>query len=109
LNQRTGSRYRAVPVNLKLVRGRLQEGHSLADVKAVVDAKFNEWGEDPKMRQYLRPKTLFAATNFSNYVGQLGQVANEQENWWASFGYGTRFEAENAGLNRFSKHSEVSA
>ncbi len=32
------------------------------------------WVGDSKMDEYLRPKTLFNATNFANYAGQLGKV-----------------------------------
>ncbi len=40
--------------------------------KAVIDARVAKWGRDEKMRDYLRPKTIFNATNFANYVGELG-------------------------------------
>lgn len=71
LNAQTGAGYRHVESNLKLVRGRLAEGGSLEDVKAVIDAKVAEWSGDRKMAAYLRPATLFCATNFAQYVGQL--------------------------------------
>ena len=38
----------------------------------MIDAKVAEWKDDKKMAQYLRPKSLFNATNFAQYSGQVG-------------------------------------
>lgn len=73
LNDQTGSNFRAVESNLKLIRGRVGEGYSQDEIRAVVDMKCREWGSDPRMRNYLRPATLFNATNFAQYAGMLGQ------------------------------------
>ncbi|MBY4947028.1 conserved phage C-terminal domain-containing protein [Cupriavidus respiraculi] len=72
LNAKTGSAYRAVDSNLKLIADRLKSGVTVADCKAVVDAKVQQWGKDAAMEQYLRPTTLFRASNFEQYLGQLG-------------------------------------
>lgn len=71
LNKKTGQHYRPVPSNLSLLQARLKEGATPEDIRAVIDHKCFEWQNDPKMSQYLRPKTLFAASNFNQYVGQL--------------------------------------
>lgn len=99
LNAKTGSSYRHVEANLKLVRARLGEGATLEQVKAVIDAKVREWAGDQNMADYLRPKTLFNATNFANYVGQLGATkgADAEFAWWLPAGFPDRWEAENAG------------
>lgn len=72
LNDQTGHSYKPVESNLKLVRARLAEGASVDECKAVIDAKVLEWAADAKMAQYLRPDTLFNATKFAQYSGQLG-------------------------------------
>lgn len=74
LNLQTGHSYKPVDSNIRLVRARLAEGASVDECKAVVDAKVSEWGSDAKMAQYLRPNTLFSATNFAQYAGQLGSA-----------------------------------
>ena len=74
LNQKAGRAYRPLDVNLRLIKGRLAES-SLSECKAVIDAKVAEWARDPKMAQYLRPNTLFNATNYAQYVGQLGPAS----------------------------------
>lgn len=71
LNAKTKQRFRPVASNLSLLQARLKEGATPEEVKAVIDAKVSEWMEDKAMRQYLRPKTLFNASNFNQYVGQL--------------------------------------
>jgi uncharacterized phage protein (TIGR02220 family) len=72
LNERTGRSYQAVDSNTKLIAGRLNEGATVEQCKAVIDAKVAKWGADPKMDEYLRPKTLFNATNYAQYAGELG-------------------------------------
>lgn len=71
LNEKTGRNYEPVEANLKPLMARLREGASVDDLRAVVAKKCREWGGDPKMDIYLRPKTLFTATNFANYKGEL--------------------------------------
>jgi uncharacterized phage protein (TIGR02220 family) len=78
LNLKTGSKYRPVPSNTRLIAGRLKEGFTLDECKAVVDAKVDQWGGDEKMEQFLRPGTLFNATNFAQYAGQLGSSPTKQ-------------------------------
>ncbi|QGZ66300.1 conserved phage C-terminal domain-containing protein [Paraburkholderia acidisoli] len=73
LNEKSGRSYKPVESNLKLIRARLKEGATEADCVAVIDAKTDEWLNDEKWSQYLRPETLFNATKFASYVGQLGQ------------------------------------
>ncbi len=79
LNSKTGSRFRSVPANLKLIAARLKEGATVEDCKLVIDAKVTEWSEDSKFQKYLRPGTLFNATNFAQYVGQLGSQPKGQQ------------------------------
>ena len=41
---------------------------SLDAVKAVISRQAELWMGDPKMSEYLRPKTLFAKSNFNDYL-----------------------------------------
>ena len=72
LNEKTDSAYRPVPSNLKLIRDRLKSGATVEQMRQVIDAKVAQWGADARMQEYLRPKTLFCASNFEQYLGQLG-------------------------------------
>lgn len=69
LNQCTGAEFRpnskstADPIS-----ARLKEGFSEDDLKLVVEHKNLQWGADPKMFEYLRPKTLFGQEKFESYL-----------------------------------------
>lgn len=71
LNEKTGRHYEPVPATLDPILARLKGGSSVEDLRAVIAKKTREWGADEKMQKYLRPKTLFNATNFANYKGEL--------------------------------------
>ena len=78
LNIVTGKAFKPVASNLKLITARLKEGHTEAEIIAVIDRKCSEWMHDDKMKQYLRPSTLFNAEKFNAYVGELGVETPEQ-------------------------------
>lgn len=82
LNEATGNKFQPVAANISLIKGRLAE-YTFDDLSAMIDAKVNEWRHDDKLRKYLRPKTLFNATNCAQYVGEIGAtVSAESEKWW---------------------------
>ena len=69
LNAVTGSKYRATThSHAKEIRGRLDQGHTVTELRMVIDYKAGEWLGDPKMSQYLRPQTLFNAGKFDGYL-----------------------------------------
>ncbi len=70
LNLKTGSNYKhTTKATIKYINARYKEGFSLDDFKHVIDVKCNQWINDPKMKQYLRPETLFS-TKFESYLNQ---------------------------------------
>lgn len=71
LNDKTGSKFRSTPSHTKFIDARIAEGATPQDLIAVINRKCAEWLDDPKFSQYLRPSTLFNATKFNDYVGQL--------------------------------------
>jgi uncharacterized phage protein (TIGR02220 family) len=72
LNKKTGRKYHPVAANLHMINARIKE-FSVEDCIAVIDMKVSEWMSDERMSQYLRPATLFNATNFASYQGMIGQ------------------------------------
>nr|WP_106782757.1 conserved phage C-terminal domain-containing protein [Lysinibacillus timonensis] len=77
LNARTNQNYRVNnPSTIRFIKARLREGYQLEDFKRVIDVKVRQWLKDPKMKIYLRPKTLFNPTNFENYLVE----SREQQN-----------------------------
>ena len=78
LNHVAGKNFRHADTSIKLLRARLKEGATLAEVKRVIDVKAKEWlGTDSE--QYLRPATLFNATKFNQYIGQCGKTSQEAD------------------------------
>ena len=81
LNEKTGRRYKPVKANLSMIAARLRES-SIDECRAVIDAKVAAWQNDDKMREYLRPATLFNPMKFANYVGELGSSSNGDGRDW---------------------------
>ena len=71
LNEKTGRRYQPVKANINLIAARLREGATVTQCRQVIAKKCREWRDDPNQEIYLRPKTLFNATNFANYQGEV--------------------------------------
>jgi predicted phage replisome organizer/uncharacterized phage protein (TIGR02220 family) len=68
LNLKSGSNYRLIDTNLKLIDSILKKGYTKEDCMTVIDKKVQEWsGTD--MQQYLRPLTLFSS-KFDAYLNQ---------------------------------------
>ncbi len=70
LNQKTGKHFRKSIANTaRNINARIKEGFTVDDFKAVIDKKVIEWSKDERMKQYLRPQTLFG-TKFESYLNQ---------------------------------------
>ena len=79
LNQTCGTSYRASSEKTaKHINARLNEKFTVEDFKAVIRFKNNQWGEDEKMKEYLRPETLFG-TKFESYL-QAAKAAGYKTN-----------------------------
>lgn len=71
LNQTTHKKYPPVKATIDLIAARLDEGFTPVQLRQIVLRKSREWGSDPKMQPFLRPKTIFGKTNAANYAGDL--------------------------------------
>lgn len=68
LNQKTGKNFKHTSkVTQRHIRARLAEGFTVNDFKQVIDNKCSDWLRDQKMKEYLRPETLFG-TKFESYL-----------------------------------------
>ena len=74
LNAKAGTKYRHTDGTLRLPIARVIEGATEADLLAVIDHKVAQAAKGDFDRKYLRPETLFNATKFASYVGQLAQA-----------------------------------
>jgi uncharacterized phage protein (TIGR02220 family) len=68
LNEATGKKFRDTDANLAFISARLKEpGVDLDGVRKMVSRQVALWKNDDKMREYLRPETLFNKTKFDSY------------------------------------------
>jgi uncharacterized phage protein (TIGR02220 family) len=79
LNHLTGSRFQPKPATLKPIQARLKEGYSMPRLKEVALLMHEKWATNEKMVDYLRPKTLYTATNFANYDGTLPNGVDDDD------------------------------
>lgn len=75
LNRKAGVAYKPnTQATIRLIHAREKEGFKAEDFKAVIDNMCREWKNDPKMKKYLRPATLFAASKFEGYLNMGRKV-----------------------------------
>lgn len=71
LNELAGTDYKpTTAATIKALNGRLGEGYTVDDCKAVLKLKWKEW-EDTHLQQYFTPTTLFRPSNFEKYYNAL--------------------------------------
>lgn len=69
LNRRMGTSYKPDSKGIKsILDPRLKDGYTVEDCKTVIDNMILAWGSDDKMRQYIRPSTLFRASHIDSYL-----------------------------------------
>ena len=69
LNAKAGTAFKATSKDTcARIRARLADGFTEADFLAVIDGRCAAWRNNPRMAEYLRPKTLFAPSNFEGYL-----------------------------------------
>ncbi|PIC58300.1 hypothetical protein CSV81_03920 [Sporosarcina sp. P10] len=72
LNDKTGKQFKAESAaTRKFINGRIKEGYTQEDFIRVIDLKTKQWLNRHEFSAFLRPSTLFNATNFENYVNEL--------------------------------------
>lgn len=65
LNKSRG--YGKSKANVSKIHARLKEGFTVDDFITVIDYKYEQWNNDLKMQEFLRPETLFG-TKFEGYL-----------------------------------------
>jgi len=77
-NETCGTRYKKnAKATLSSIKGRLRDGYSVDDIKNVIKDRYNEWFDDDKMAQYIRPSTIFAPSKFEQYYNALRLTNSE--------------------------------
>ena len=77
LNQKTNKNFKHTSkVTQRHIRARLAEGFTVSDFKQVIDKKCSDWLRDQKMKEYLRPETLFG-TKFESYLNSKSTTTKQ--------------------------------
>ncbi|MCJ0953543.1 conserved phage C-terminal domain-containing protein [Mammaliicoccus sciuri] len=80
LNSKTGKQYKHTSKNTqKLIKARINEGFTEEDFKHVINVKVEQWINDPKMSEYLRPTTLFG-NKFDTYRNEISKEIADEDN-----------------------------
>lgn len=82
LNEQAGTSFQPdADAHRKLIQARMNDGATVDDLKTVIRKKCAEW-KGGKMQTNLKPSTLFRASNFEGYLGQLepGKVSYGKKN-----------------------------
>ena len=75
LNQKTGKNFKSTSKATQChIKARFTDGFVLDDFKQVIDNKCGDWLRDRKMKEYLRPETLFGA-KFESYLNSKSTTA----------------------------------
>ena len=79
LNDLTGSSFRpSTSSTQRLIKARIKEGFTQNDIETVIRHRFELWGNDKTMCQYLRPMTLFGS-KFEGYLSEAKRCGSQQE------------------------------
>lgn len=79
LNELTGSSYRTTTKKTQmLISARVREGFTQSDFEVVIRHKSKQWLNDEKMREYLRPETLFGP-KFEGYLSDARRSAPKEQ------------------------------
>ena len=70
LNEKSGKHFRPVKANLDIIAERLKSGASADDCRSMIAMMIRKWKGTDQF-QYIRPETLFRASKFEGYIGEL--------------------------------------
>jgi len=107
MNSVIGTKYKtSTKSHIQNISARLSEGHSVDDLKKVIDFKYSQWGNSQEMAGFLRPSTLFQTSKFQGYLTASKTVSSGQHRDINEIG--TDFSAP-AGFRKmiFNDHGEM--
>lgn len=76
LNQKLQSSFKETEKTFNFIEARFNQKFTLADFKLVIENQTKEWINNPNMKKYLRPETLFG-NKFEGYL-QSAKIKNQR-------------------------------
>lgn len=76
LNKKSGKSFswETKPTQTK-IKKLIRKGYQTDEFKMVIDHKVSQWGSDSRMKEYIRPDTLFNS-KFESYINAARQTSN---------------------------------
>lgn len=85
LNQKAGTKFLSSSKDTrKHIKARMDEGFTFDDFIKVIDGRIAAWGNDAKMREFIRPQTIFG-TKFESYLNARPQRTSSGANRFNNF------------------------
>ena len=79
LNEAAGTNYRTDDADsVRLISELAAKGYTAEQMKTVIDKKVSSWLGDPKVEQYLRPRTLFGP-KFETYLNEPDSARRQRQ------------------------------
>jgi uncharacterized phage protein (TIGR02220 family) len=79
LNEKTGASYKSSSKSTQRhINARLSEGFTVVDFHNVITDRVRVWGHDDKMKEFIRPETLFG-TKFESYLNNAPKKQTNQK------------------------------
>lgn len=83
LNKKVGADFNPKSKDtVQMLNARFKEKYTVADCKKVIDNMYEAWYSNIKMREFLRPSTLFRPTNFENYLNRSKVCSDNATSSW---------------------------
>lgn len=57
--------------NMRFILERINDGGEFFEFKGIIDVKYRQWKGSKKMREFIRPQTLFAKDNYMDYLDEF--------------------------------------
>jgi uncharacterized phage protein (TIGR02220 family) len=75
-NNITGKSLKHINSNFNMIIPRLKEGFTYEDFRKVFIVKYNQWKNNPEMKQYIRLSTLTRSSRFDDYLNEWQEPEN---------------------------------
>lgn len=70
LNEIAGKNFKTIPTDMANNLSVLSERYTINDIRSMIRCKYNQWNNNPDMKRYIKPDTLFRLNNIERYIDE---------------------------------------
>lgn len=70
LNEIAGKNFKTIPTDMANNLSVLSERYTIDDIRSMIRCKYNQWNNNPDMKRYIKPDTLFRLNNIERYIDE---------------------------------------